>query len=58
MNLFDKLLGLKVVEQEDLTDTAWWEESVLQGLAQDRLDNATENDESEPESALRPGGLN
>ena len=58
MGLFDKLLGLKVVAEEDLTDTTWWEESVLQGLAQDRLDNQAEHETSEPDSTLRPRSLN
>ena len=57
MSLFDKLLGLKLVEQENSTETAWWEKSVVQGLAGDWVDDATEDEESESESAQRPGDL-
>ena len=58
MTLFDKLLGLKLIGEEDLTDTTWWEKTVLQGLAEDRVDEQVENEEFEPTSTLRPGALN
>ena len=58
MGLFDKLLELKVIEEEDLTDTSWWEEAVLQGLAQDPIHDWVEHEKSESESTLRPDSLN
>ena len=58
MGLFDKLLELKVIEEEDLTDTSWWEEAVLQGLAQDPIHDWVEKEKSESESTLRPDSLN
>ena len=58
MTLFEKLLGLKLIGEEDLTDTTWWEETVLQGLAEDRVYEQVENEQLEPTSTLRPGALN
>jgi hypothetical protein len=57
MGLFRKLLELKVVAEEDWTET-WWEKSVLLGLARDEPDIRADNRDSEPASALRPGRLN
>jgi hypothetical protein len=58
MILFDKLLGLKLIGEEDLTDTAWWEEVVFQGLAEDGADEEVEVEDSEPTLTLRSGALN
>lgn len=57
MSLLDKLLGLKLVEQESSTETAWWEESVVRGLAGDWVDDDTGDQEPDSEFSLRPGGL-
>ena len=58
MALFDKLLGLKLIGEDDLTDTTWWEKTVFHGLASDESDNQPEDENSEPASELRPGPLN
>lgn len=58
MSLFDKLLGLKIVEEEDLTETTWWEKTVVQGLAQDGLVEPGAKEPSDREPTLRPGELN
>ncbi len=36
MNVFDKLLGLEITE--DLTETAWWTDTVFRGLEMDDSD--------------------
>jgi hypothetical protein len=45
MSILDRLLGLKLVEEEELTDTTWWSETVVQGLEQDEFDQLESNED-------------
>jgi hypothetical protein len=58
MRLLDKLLGPKVVEQDELTDASRWSESAVPGRLQDWLDNNIFDEEPLIESLLRSDDIN
>jgi hypothetical protein len=55
MSIVDKLLGLRLVEEE--TETAWWTDAVHRGLAQYAADEQDIDFEDSPATSERPDKL-